>query len=806
MTEKKYICIHGHFYQPPRENPWLEEVELQDSARPYHDWNQRITSEAYAPNARSRIVDPQGQVIDIVNNYSRISFNFGPTLIKWIKKNRPDVYRDIQEADRASMEYFSGHGSAIAQAYNHIIMPLASGRDKYTQVLWGIRDFEYHFKRKPEGMWLPETAVDLETLAIMSDLGIKYTILAPHQAKKIRKIGQKEYTDGAADPGRNYRCMLPGDRSIDIFFYDGGIANEVAFGSILKNGENFARRLLSAFPDEQHEAARLVNIATDGETYGHHNRFGDMALAYCLYFIESKDLARIANYGLYLEEHPPEFEVVINENTSWSCQHGVERWRSDCGCNTGMHPGWHQKWRAPLRHAMDWLKGKADAVFEEKMAGHGQDPWQARNDYINVVLDRSRENIDDFFNNILQGTGGYDERVKLLKLLEIQRNSMLSFTSCGWFFDEISGLESVQVLRYAARCMQLIKEVSGWDLEEEFVAMLEKAPGNIARFRNGAEVYKKLVRTSIVDFRFVGANYAVSSLFKDHPRTASIYCFEITSKDIRKKEINSQKMASGIISIKSKITLEVAVLDFAVLHLGGYDIIGGVSYLKDEKDLKKMMSRIEESFVNNNISRITRLMDNYFGSHGYSLWHLFRDEQRKTIEDIARPITDEMYKTYKALYQKSYPVIKAMMRLDIPLPTDFINTADIIFNRGLAKLLSMEDMDMKSLREMVSEISLWPGVALERENLGFIAEKRFTRMMEEYSLSHTDMVLLERMNIFLDITADAGLELDLWEAQNIFFTIARKHLPRGQKKNGTEPSAWIEKFRSLGERLKISAW
>ena len=341
---ERYICIHGHFYQPPRENAWLESIEVQDSAYPYHDWNERITAECYAPNTASRILDGEGYITKLVNNYSKISFNFGPTLLSWLKDNHSDIYQAILEADRLSQENFSGHGSAMAQAYNHMIMPLANRRDKYTQVVWGIADFGHRFGRKPEGMWLPETAVDLETLDIMAEEGIKFTVLAPTQASRVRRIGADDWedvSDASIDPTMAYRLNLPSGREIALFFYDGPISRNIAFEDTLDSGEKFAYRLTDAFSEER-DWPQLVHIATDGETYGHHHRFGDMALAFALEYIEANNLAAITNYGEYLEKNPCTYEVEIFENTSWSCTHGVERWRSDCGDNSGGNPNWNQ--------------------------------------------------------------------------------------------------------------------------------------------------------------------------------------------------------------------------------------------------------------------------------------------------------------------------------------------------------------------------------------------------------------------------------------------------------------------------------
>ncbi|MCC6346528.1 MAG: DUF3536 domain-containing protein, partial [Nitrospirales bacterium] len=483
---ERYICIHGHFYQPPRENPWIEELEIQDSASPYHDWNERITAECYAPNSAARLVDSEGKIIDILNNYAHMSFDFGPTLLLWMEKNEPVTYRRIIDSDRLSRERFSGHGSALAQAYNHIIMPLADSGDKRTQVIWGIRDFQKRFGRDPEGMWLPETAMDTETLDILAEQGIKFTLLAPWQAKEVRRLNDAGDWDtgewqnvegGKVDPTTAYLCRLPSGRSIALFFYEGSISYAVASAGLLKNGTEMANRLVSVFSGER-DRPQLVHIANDGESYGHHHQFGDMALAACLHHIEENNLARITNYGEFLEKHPPTHEVRVAENTSWSCIHGVERWKSDCGCNSGSFPHWNQKWRGPLRDALDELRDQFIPAYKHNIRDYLRDPWGARDDYIGVILDRSPENVEEFFRRHALKELTHPEKVRVLKLLEVQRLAMAMYTSCGWFYDEVSGLETVQVLCYAAKAIQRAEEVFGYSLERNFIDDLKKVPSN----------------------------------------------------------------------------------------------------------------------------------------------------------------------------------------------------------------------------------------------------------------------------------------------------------------------------------------
>lgn len=495
---KRYICIHGHFYQPPRENPWLNAIERQDSAFPYHDWNERITVESYAPNLEAKILSPNKKVIEKINNYSRISFDFGPTLLYWLERNEPTVYREIIESDKKGRRLFSGHGSAIANCYNHIIMPLANLRDKITQVLWGIKDFKYRFGREPEGMWLPETAVDLETLGILAQNKIKFTILSPHQAKRIREIGKnvwKEVAQGKLDFRKPYVCKLPFKRSIVIFFYDGIASRDIAFGDLLESGEKFGDRLIGGF-SKSGPAHQIVSVATDGETFGHHHQFGEMALAYCFYYIQKNDLARFTIFSEYLEKYPPSDEVEILENTSWSCQHGIERWRADCGCSIGAKKDWNQEWRELLREAMDWLRDELVDIYEREARKFLIDPWKSRDDYIDMILDSSEAGRNKFFATHAKRELNNQEKENILRLLEMQKNAMFMFTSCGWFFDDISGIETIQILQYAARAIELAKITSNVSLERPYLDLLRKAQSNVALIKDGARLYARFVKSA----------------------------------------------------------------------------------------------------------------------------------------------------------------------------------------------------------------------------------------------------------------------------------------------------------------------
>lgn len=494
---KKYVCIHGHFYQPPRENAWSGEIDLQPSAFPFHDWNERIHAECYEPNATAKIhiYNSQGEDFSAeVNNYENISFNFGPTLLHWMKRHANSTYQKILEADAKSCAVKNGHGNAIAQVYNHIIMPLANERDKETQILWGIEDFNFHFGRYPEGMWLAETAVDTQTLELLSKHNIKFTILSPRQAKAFRKEGEKDWKTITSqdDFSTNipYLYKLPSGNTITLFFYNGYLAQDVAFNQLLNDGYNFYKRIISAQADK--ESTELIHVATDGETYGHHHRYGEMGLSACIYFAERYGQVAITNYAEFLAQNPPQQEIQIYENSSWSCVHGVERWRSDCGCSDGSN-GFHQKWRAPLRTALDWLRDSLSEYFEEEMKKYSTDVWQLRNAFIQVIL--GTETPVSFMRKYF-GELNHTEMEKILALLEMQKFTQLMYTSCAWFFDDVSRIETKQVLQYAKRAIEIAELISDKNYENKFLELLTLAPSNIEKYKTAAGVYLSVFQNS----------------------------------------------------------------------------------------------------------------------------------------------------------------------------------------------------------------------------------------------------------------------------------------------------------------------
>jgi alpha-amylase/alpha-mannosidase (GH57 family) len=806
LTEK-YICIHGHFYQPPRENPWLEDIELQDSAYPYHDWNERIAAECYAPNTVSRILDSDGRIIGLPNNYAWMSFNFGPTLLTWMADKTPEIYEAILAADRESQEHFSGHGSALAQAYNHMIMPLANRRDKYTQVLWGIRDFEHRFGRKPVGMWLPETAVDLETLDIMAELGIRFTILAPRQAQKVRKIGQRPWQDvseSRIDPTTPHLLKLASGRIMNLFFYDGPISQAVAFEDLLERGENLVSRLTSAFSDER-PWPQLVHIATDGETYGHHHSHGDMALAYALDFLGKSEDVRLTNYAEFLEKNPPLFEVKIFENSSWSCIHGVERWKSDCGCNSGGHADWNQGWRAPLREAFDWLRDTLAPRYEEKAAEFLKDPWAARNEYISLILDRSRDNLEKFLQQHAVRDLNDGEKSFVLNLLEVQRHTMLMYTSCGWFFDELSGIETVQVIQYAGRVVQLSGEVFGDGLEAELLTRLTQAKSNIPENRDGRLIYEKFAQPAMVDLLKVGAHYAISSLFEDYEKQDKIYCYTIDQEDYRLSEVGKAKLAIGRIQITSDITMNSTTASFAVLSFGDHNLYGGVRYFQGEDVYGAMAWEVTEAFTLTDFPETIGRIANHFGESTYSLRTLFRDEQRKILDQLMELAHEEVRSDFGRMYANHVPLMRFLKDLGVPLPRSFSATAEVVLNLNLRHALREPELEFQSIRSLLEEARLLE-VPLEGATLEFSLRKAVEGLAGKFQENPSNLEYLQQLETAVTLEKELPFPVEFWQVQNIYYEMLKSAYPEQRQQAGLgqeEARAWVEHFVALGEKLSV---
>jgi alpha-amylase/alpha-mannosidase (GH57 family) len=797
----KYICVHGHFYQPPRENPWLESVEMQESATPYHDWNERITYECYAPNARARLLHGDGRIERIVSNYSRMSFNFGPTVLMWMKEKQPEIHEAIVNADKKSRERFSGHGSAVAQCYNHMILPLANTRDKHTQIIWGIRDFEFRFGRKPEGMWLAETAADNETLDVLAQHGIKYTILSPYQASRVRPLDEKsdwQDVNGArVNPSVPYLVKLSEGRSLAVFFYDAPVSQAVAFEKLLVNGERFAGRLMGAF-DNSRDHDQLVHIATDGESYGHHFQYGDMALAFALHEIEKSGQTKLTVYGEFLESHPPTQEAEIHQGSAWSCSHGVGRWKEDCGCCAGGHGGWNQKWRAPLRNALDWLRDKLAPIYETKAGEFLKDPWLARDEYIDVILDRSPENIGKFFGKHAQRDLNDAEEITVLRLLEMQRHAMLMYTSCGWFFDEISGLETVQVIQYAARALQLATELAHENLEAGFLEILEQAKSNIPENQNGRYIFEKFVKPAVMTREKVAAHYAISSLFEAYPEETRIYSFNVTQEDRQIFTAGHARLAVGRIKVTFEITHAADSLTYVVVHMGDHNLNCGVRFQLEPEEYKKMVEEMRATFERADFADLIRLADKHFGDTHYSLRNLFRDEQSKVLNQILAATRDEIHNTYRLLTDRYAPLTRFLADIHVPPLNALAPATEFVLNSELRKQFENGHVDAERVKTLLAEAKT-ANATLENDVLAFAVKKHLDRLSDELFKNPQDAGLLQRLADSAALLPQLPFSVNLWKPQNIYDQLHAKVLPeiRADEKS----RAWVETFYNLGEKL-----
>ncbi|HUG05197.1 MAG TPA: DUF3536 domain-containing protein [Candidatus Limnocylindria bacterium] len=802
MSARRFVCVHAHFYQPPRENPWLEAVEVQDSARPYHDWNERITDECYAPNGAARILDQEGRILDIVNNYSRLSFNFGPTLLAWLEDRRPSVYARVIEADRQSQELFSGHGSAIAQPYNHMIMPLATSRDKRTQIVWGIADFVRRFGRRPEGMWLPETAVDLETLDLLAEHGMRFTILSPTQAGRVRRIGGRGWRDvtgGRIDPTRAYTQRLgKGGRSIALFFYDGPISQAVAFEGLLASGERFAERLSEGF-SEQRDWPQLVHIATDGETYGHHHGRGDMALAYALREIELREDVTLTNYAHFLDEHPPTHEVEIVESTAWSCVHGVDRWWTDCGCNSGRGE-WRQSWRTPLRNALDFLRDALAPAYEDGTRGLLADPWRTRDDFVAVVLDRSPASRERFLSACATRTLTPDEEIRTWKWLELQRQAMLMYTSCGWFFDELSGIETVQVLQYAGRALQLARDLGvGEDVERRFLEQLADAKSNLPEQGDGARIFERYVRPAMVDLAKVGAHYAITSLFDGYGDRSHIYAYAVEREDHRLWSTGSSKLTVGRARIVSQVTKDSALFSYAALHTGDHNLHGAVRAFRGLEPFAALSDELQAAFERGDHAEVIRLIDRHFAGQTYSLKQLFRDDQRRILDQILRSTLAGAEASYRQVYERHAPLMRFLRDIGMPQPDSLLTAAHFVLDAELRDALGAPNLDLGRITALVQEARSW-GVAPRIDELGYALGRKIDGLAAGLAERPGSPEFLDELRAAVGLANTLPLTADLWAAQNVYFGLRDV---AAAKSSSAEGGVWLESYRGLGEALGV---
>ncbi len=823
-SSKRFVCIHGHFYQPPRENPWLETVETQDSAAPYHDWNERICAECYATNGAARVVNKENQITRIINNYARMSFNFGPTLLSWLAENAPRTYRLILDGEARSRGMFNGHSSAMAQVYNHLIMPLASRRDRITQIRWGIADYQHRFGHLPEGMWLAETAADTDTLELLAQEGIKFTVLAPRQCKRVRATngsaaqgpangapaapGPWVSTAGEkVDPTHPYLVKFTSGLSLAVFFYDGSTSRAIAFEGLLNSSEGFVGRLKQGFMNN--DQPQLVHVATDGESYGHHHRHGEMALAYALRLLEQDKNAQLINYGSFLEQFPPQWEAEIYDNSSWSCDHGVERWRSNCGCNGGRQ-GWNQLWRAPLRQALDELRDSLSPLTEKLGNALFQDVWAARDGYIQVILDRNEESLNRFLLTFQSKPLVPEERIRALSLMEMQRHAQLMYTSCGWFFDDISGIETVQIIAYAARVIQLAQElfledVSG--LEIRFLEKLGQAKSNVPSAGDGARIYTEQCLSLELSLEQVAAHYAISSVFSSFADETEIFCYQIRRISYEVLTSGRGRLALGRARVTSSITGQSEEFSFAVLHFGDQNITAAVkSYRSGDPQaveaFQKVAAQAREQVRSANFPEVIRLLDRYYDLD-YSLTSLFRDEQRRILKLILNSTLADIESSLKSIYDDHASLLHYLAQAGLPKPPALSLAAGFAVNAGLRRALESDPIDLSLIRSFLA-LAKADDIALDTPTLTYIADLRMKRAMIELQMSSGSLDLLDRALQLARTLTELPFDLNLWQAQNLWYEILRGTPHVLTAHDSEDRPRWERDFHDLGCCLSIA--
>ena len=675
------LIIHGHFYQPPRENPWTDTIEQQPTARPFHNWNERIHRECYRPNAYARIIDNRGRVERMVNNYANISFNFGPTLISWLEEQHPETYARIIEADRLSVRRHRGHGNAIAQGYHHAILPLCNERDRLTEIRWGLYDFRTRFGRDAEALWLPETAANDATLGALIDEGLRYVILSPHQAERVRPIGTEVWTsviDGNIDPRIPYRYSHPdgSGRSLAIFFYDGHVAKAIAFDGVLASSHVLLERIERAVGDH----GPLVNVATDGESYGHHFMFGDRCLAYALEIGARERGFEVTNYGAFLAAHEPEFEAEIKqgpdgEGTAWSCAHGVGRWTRDCSCHAGAREGWHQRWRTPLRAALNFLRDEAARHFETLGGELFRDPWATRDAYIELLVDAKADRAR-FLARQAGRSLRADEQVRALTLLELQRSALTMFTSCGWFFNDISGIETVQDLKYAGRVLDFMGELRLKPPRAAFLELLAEAESNVPEFGNGADIYRRLVDSARVTMPHVAASLAIASLVDQPDEQDVLAGYAFKRVNLQQQRHGRLALATARLDLESIATGKQQSYAAAAMHFGDVDFYCALREFSNEDEFEAATDKLWLHFRTASLPSLLRLMQEEFGPRDYGLDHLLPEGRKRIYEIVFGQMVARFTEEYERLYEENRRNIEMLQEAGFELPTELRAAAE----------------------------------------------------------------------------------------------------------------------------------
>jgi hypothetical protein len=775
------LVVHGHFYQPPRENPWTDLVDREPGAQPFHDWNERIHAECYRPNAFARINDSYGRVERIVNNYSRLSFNFGPTLLAWLERTFPDTYARVLEADRESARRLNGHGNAIAQGFHHAILPLCNERDRRTQVRWGLTDFRLRFRREAESLWLPETACDDATLETLIEEGLRFVVLSPTQAECVRPIGSHDWSivsDGHINTNVPYRYFHRdgSGRSLAVFFYDGQIARAVAFENLLGS----SRTLVAACERAAYAGAQIVSVATDGESYGHHYRWGDRCIAYALEAEAARRGFRVTNYGEFLDEHEPAFEVQIKrgptfaftsenssngdgrptngdgthtngdgaldgvrrgEGTSWSCPHGVGRWTRDCGCHAGTPEGWNQRWRTPLRAALDFLRDELAPKFESAAGELFLDPWAARDDYAELLVDRLATR-EDFFKRHAAHTLSHDEEVCALTLLESQRAALTMYTSCGWFFNDISGIETLQVMRYAGRAVELANELGLAPPLETFLEILSEARSNIAEQGNGADIFLRTIERSRVTPQRVAAHVAICNLIEteEHAAVCESSGYSYQKKDFLKRRHGRVTLTTARFALEETATGRAREFALAAMHFGEIDYYCALRPFEGVEKFEAAAARLWSQLRAASLPVILRVAQEEFGPEEFDIEALLPQGHGHLSRSVFGKITRRFREGYEHLYEEHRRVVERLQEIGFSPPPELRLAAEMTLSRRL----ELELREQRSGVGGVGDYGLAVEIAREAARHGYRIDRTSVTNVFEETVTEAARLAVER--------------------------------------------------------------
>jgi hypothetical protein len=776
------FVLHGHFYQPPRENPWTDVVPREPSAAPFHDWNARITAECYRPNGWARVLDDQGRIVAIVDNYERMSFDVGPTLLSWLALHATKTYARIVGADRTERR-------AIAQGYGHAILPLCNDRDLRTQIRWGLADFRYRFEREAEGLWLPETAVDDRVLAALAEEGVSFTILAPGQIAAVRPLAAAGDGDDAgwrpAEPGSTatvLRWRHP-DRphlGVDLVVHDGPISHDVAFGGF--SSQVVVDRIVGT-------GRELVAVACDGETFGHHHHFADRGVAYALSVEAARRSVALPRLADWIAAHPPIDEARVRLS-AWSCGHGVDRWKDDCGCHTGGEPGWSQTWRRPLREALDVVRDAAVEVFERRGPAVLRDPWAARDAYVDVLL--GAVGRPEFVAMHVVG-----DPVEALTLLESQRHALLMYTSCGWFFNDLAGHETVQILRYAARCLDLLDELGEQPPVDRVLDTLARARSNRSEEGDGRAVWHRYVTPTRVDPGRVVAHLALTELLAGAGATAELGGFAVEREVAEAVDRGGVAVCAGRMALTHRRTGRCTTWAYGAVHLGGLEVTGAVRPARDfEADAASALNFVETTRGGDRVTKLLRTVVARFGPREFGLESALPSEGGDVAHATAAALADRFVAAYERLRADNHDTLASLAVAETVLPPELRGPIEAALARRLEAAVGeaggATDPAAYGGALAVVRTAREEGVRVASPRAALSLGRAVSRAVDRASLEATEAMVARAVGM-IALAQELGLEVDLTVAEEMVYDALRDERVTPDERERLSPLA-----RALG--------